>query len=191
MDRRGPMPGLQQTILVVEEEVHADTQTSHSPDRSADLTPNQDLDPNWYEALLQTRIGVLRKVASFAKIIALNQGGFDDNQFKLLIKFASDQRIVAADEVGAMGNVDRTTASRWINGHTTPNSIVQREVLSRISQKAAEMANALVSTLKVTAPDESGVVRGSPTKKRRGNVGDCRKSQTIQAAQDAPPERPD
>jgi hypothetical protein len=94
--------------------------------------------PQWFDELTQARIAVLRKVATIAKVVAEHH--LSDENFQLFVKFVNEQRIVGPDKLGEMGRVDRTTASRWINGHSAPNSITQEAVLFKIGDVAAQQA---------------------------------------------------
>ena len=92
-----------------------------------------------FEELRSKDIALLRTLAGLAKAVAVKH--LDDNNFRYLVKFAHDRRIISAERLGKMGKVDRTTASRWINGHSSPSTLAQEAILLKIAEDAASQAN--------------------------------------------------
>jgi hypothetical protein len=86
----------------------------------------------------RNRSRFLQLVADQAELIA-NQHLRDEN-FHRLIKIACDGKIVSAAQLGEIGRRDPTTASRWINGHSTPDSFAQEAILKRIAIEARRQA---------------------------------------------------
>lgn len=89
---------------------------------------------------------VLWTLATLAR--ALIAKHLSDENFQRVIQFAYEQRIITADQLGNFGRVDRTTASRWINGHSAPNTFVQEAVLAKIAEEASIQANQLWANAK-------------------------------------------
>ena len=81
----------------------------------------------------------LHLVADQAELIA-NHHLTDDN-FHRLIKIAYDGNIISAAKLGTMGRRDPTTASRWINGHSTPDTFAQEAILISIAKEARQQAD--------------------------------------------------
>ncbi len=62
------------------------------------------------------------------------------SEFHAILREAVDAKILSVERVAEIGRVDRTTASRWINNHTTPNAVVQEVILVQIDSEAARLA---------------------------------------------------
>lgn len=86
----------------------------------------------------QNRLRFLHLVSDQADLIA-TQHRTDEN-FHRLIKIAYEGNIMSAAELGKIGRRDPTTASRWINGHSTPDSFAQEAILKSVASKAREQA---------------------------------------------------
>lgn len=98
--------------------------------------------PEWlFDELTETRITMLRKVATVAAAVAKHH--LSDDSFHRVVKFAYEQKIITAEKLGEMGRSDRTTASRWINGHNAPNPLAQETILTKIAMEAEEQARHL------------------------------------------------
>jgi hypothetical protein len=93
------------------------------------------------DALVKPFVRLLLQVASVARAFA--GGDLDARTFHAMVAFAVDQSIVSAEALAEMGRVDRTTASRWINGRNTPNALTQEAVLRRIADLAEQRARQL------------------------------------------------
>jgi hypothetical protein len=93
------------------------------------------------EALVKPLIRLLLQVATVARAFA--NGTLDGKTFHAMVAFAIEQSIVDAETLAQMGRVDRTTASRWINGRNTPNALTQEAVLRRIADSAEQRARQL------------------------------------------------
>jgi hypothetical protein len=65
------------------------------------------------------------------------------DRFRKLAAFAYNKNIVSADELGAFGMSDRSTASRWINGQSSPSTLTQSVILERLADKATLLAKSL------------------------------------------------
>jgi hypothetical protein len=102
------------------------------------------------------RLAFLGLVADKANVIArlvaeANVNAADtDEYFHRLIKIAYDGNILSAAQLGEFGRRDPTTASRWINGHSTPDSFAQEAILKRIAAEATAQAVQLRSDYKRT-----------------------------------------
>jgi hypothetical protein len=97
--------------------------------------------PEWFDELTETRVTMLRKLATVAAAVAKHH--LSNDSFHRLVKFAYDQKIITADRLKEMGRSDRTTASRWINGHNAPNPFAQEAILNGIAAEAEEQARRL------------------------------------------------
>ena len=106
------------------------------------MTQEQDNGPAW-EDFDSNRLGFLRLVADRAELIATRH--LNDENFHRLIRIAYDGNIVSAAQLGEFGRRDPTTASRWINGHSTPDSFAQEAILKRIAMQANEAAEKMRS----------------------------------------------
>jgi hypothetical protein len=93
--------------------------------------------PAWREFDLN-RSRFLQLVAEQAELIATRH--LSDENFHRLIKIAYEGNIISAAQLGKFGRRDPTTASRWINGHSTPDSFAQEAILKRIAAQANEQA---------------------------------------------------
>lgn len=99
-----------------------------------------------FEDLTRKHIELLRTLANVAR--ATLETHLSDENFKRVVKFAYDQKVVTADKLGEIGRVDRTTASRWINGQTAPGALAQETILAKIADEASNRARALMSASK-------------------------------------------
>jgi len=97
--------------------------------------------PEWYDELTETRITMLLKVATVASAVAKHH--LSNDSFHRLVKFAYDYGIITSERLAELGRADRTTASRWINGHNAPNPFAQEAVLNGIAADAQEQARRL------------------------------------------------
>ena len=98
------------------------------------------------------RLRLLQLVAAQADLIATPQH-LNNQNFHRLIKTVYDANIVSAAELGRIGRRDPTTASRWINGHSTPDSFAQEAILKLIAIEAREQADKIRSKAKLaTSP---------------------------------------
>jgi hypothetical protein len=95
--------------------------------------------------LTKTHISLLRTAASVAR--ALVSDHLSDENFQRLVKFAHDLKIVSAEKLGEIGRVDRTTASRWVNGHSAPSPLSQEAILHKIAEEAKIQATRLNAQL--------------------------------------------
>lgn len=93
------------------------------------------------DALVKPFVRLLLQVATVARAFA--GGDLDGRTFHAMVAFAVDQSIVSAEALAELGRVDRTTASRWINGRNTPNALTQEAVLRRIADLAEQRARQL------------------------------------------------
>jgi hypothetical protein len=91
-----------------------------------------------FEKLRSDEVEVLRTLSGLAKAVAAQH--LEGDNFRHLVKFAYDRRIVSAERLGEIGRVDPTTASRWINGRSTPSALAQEAILLRIAEEAAAQA---------------------------------------------------
>jgi hypothetical protein len=84
---------------------------------------------------------------------ALISDHLSDESFHCLIKFAYDHKIVSAEKLGEIGRVDRTTANRWVNGHSSPSQLSQEAILSKIATEATMQAKYLYAQLSKVEQD--------------------------------------
>jgi uncharacterized Zn finger protein len=92
----------------------------------------------------------LKLVADQAELIATHH--LTDENFHRLISIAYEGKIVSAAQLGQIGRRDPTTASRWINRHSTPDSFAQEAILKRIAIHANELAEKIRSSNVGSAP---------------------------------------
>jgi hypothetical protein len=104
--------------------------------------------PAWGEFDLN-RSKFLQLVADHAEKIATRH--LTAENFHRLIKIAYDGNIISAAQLGEFGRRDPTTASRWINRHSTPDSFAQEAILKRIAAQANEQAEKARARLKVAS----------------------------------------
>jgi hypothetical protein len=50
---------------------------------------------------------------------------------------------IGPEKIGVLGRADRTTASRWVNGHCYPGELAAEEIAKRIAQKCISMAEVI------------------------------------------------
>src|SRR5258705_6369910 len=103
----------------------------------AAMTKESDNGPAWSDFDLN-RSKFLQLVADYADKIATRH--LTAENFHRLIKIAYEGNIISAAQLGEFGRRDPTTASRWINGHSTPDSFAQEAILKRIAAQANEQA---------------------------------------------------
>src|SRR4051794_19302634 len=76
----------------------------------------------------ETRASTLRRIASFALAVAKNHISKDSNSFSFVLRSAYEANIINVADLGGLGYSDPTTASRWLNGVTTPNPLTQEGI---------------------------------------------------------------
>jgi hypothetical protein len=94
-----------------------------------------------FEALTKKDAELLHTLAALANTLASHH--LTDDNFKRLLRFAYGKRIVTPEKLGEIGRVDRTTASRWINGPTAPGPLAQETILAKIADEATLQARRL------------------------------------------------
>ena len=87
-------------------------------DRKTGKTDSSDSGLAWND-FDSNRLAFLSLVADKANVIATAH--LTDENFHRLIKIAYDGNIISAARLGEFGRRDPTTASRWINRHSTPD----------------------------------------------------------------------
>jgi hypothetical protein len=97
------------------------------------MTKDSDNGPLWSDFDFN-RSKFLQLVADHAEKIATRH--LTGENFHRLIKIAYDGNVISAAQLGEFGRRDPTTASRWINGHSTPDSFAQEAILKRIAAQA-------------------------------------------------------
>ena len=107
-------------------------------DRKTGKTDSSDSGLAWND-LDNNRLTFLSLVADKANVIATAH--LTDENFHRLIKIAYDGNIISAARLGEFGRRDPTTASRWINRHSTPDSFAQEAILKRIAAEATAQAS--------------------------------------------------
>jgi hypothetical protein len=120
------------------------SRTSHLaiPASDVEARANFENPKTGFEELTKKDVELLYTLAALAKTLASHH--LSDDNFKRLLRFAYGKRIVTAEKLGEIGRVDRTTASRWINGPTAPGPLAQETILAKIADEAMLQATRLI-----------------------------------------------
>jgi hypothetical protein len=89
----------------------------------------------------ESRRSTLRRIQSLSSAVAKHH--LNEESFPFVLKSAYEEHVISVAELGKIAHSDPTTASRWINGHTHPNPLVQEAILRKIAELAKQEADEL------------------------------------------------
>lgn len=89
----------------------------------------------------EQKIALIRAIGNAARIAATEYR--TDREFHALLEHAVSQQIISVSRLSEIARVDRTTASRWINGHNTPPPLSQEAILLKIDDEAVRLSSEL------------------------------------------------
>lgn len=104
-----------------------------------DCPPESKTPPALSEVVSQHKIAWIRAIGSAAGDAARDR--LVGSEFHAILRSAVEAKILTIDKLSEIARVDRTSASRWVNGHNTPPSLTQETVLLRIEEAAFLLAD--------------------------------------------------